>query len=187
LPKSDGFVARAASRVVHTILATVFGEEFATEFITFLGMFTGLFQMLNVEVNTMRDFLSGPDVAFLLVTSPAQTTLTEAHFFQDKTRELGLPFRGFVLNRSRALNIRKQMPDTSMAGTSPTPTLRSALGKLQSAAAIELELAGRDVALLRDLESRAGAQATAVALPELPQGADDMGTLVSVANVLDAS
>jgi anion-transporting ArsA/GET3 family ATPase len=186
LPKSDGLVARAASAVIHKVLATVFGDEFATEFIAFLGMFTGLFQMLTVEVNTMRDFLSGPNVAFLLVTSPAPTTLTEAHFFQDKTRELGLPFRGFILNRSRALNGRKRMPDATLAGAAPSAELRGALEKLKSAAAVELELAGRDIALLRDLEVRAGEQATAVALPELPQGADDMGTLVAVADVLDA-
>jgi len=51
----------------------------------------------------------------------------------------------------------------------------------------ELEWANRDLALLRDLEIRAGENATAIALPELPQGADDMGTLISVADVLASS
>lgn len=187
LPSSDGFVARAASKVIHKVMSAVFGEEFATEFTGFLSTFSTLFQVLNVEVNTMRDFLGGPNVAFLLVTSPAPTTLTEAHYFQDKTRELALPFRGFVLNRSRALNGRKAMPDSQLAGPSPSPALQSAMGKLQAAAAIELELAGRDLALLADLEVRAGDGATAIALPELPAGADDMTTLLAVADVLDAS
>jgi anion-transporting ArsA/GET3 family ATPase len=187
IPKSDGLVSRAASKVIQTILSAVFGEEFATEFVGFVGTFSSIFQSLNVDVNEMRRFLSGDDVAFLLVTSPQPATLTEAHFFQDKTRELELPFRGFVLNRSRALNHHKPLPDLSMLGASPTAEGRAAIEKLQALARNELELAGRDVALLRDLETRAGAGATAIALPELPQGADDMGTLITVADVLARS
>jgi anion-transporting ArsA/GET3 family ATPase len=190
LPKSDGLVARAASKVIQRILGAVFGEEFASEFVTFLSLFTGIFQALNVDVNRMRELLSGPDVAFLLVSSPAPTTLAEAHFFQEKARELGLPFRGFVLNRSRALDVKKRMPDARLAAAA-TPAgraeLASALAKLEAAAKLELELAGHDVALLRDLETRAGDDATAIALPELPEGADDMSTLISVADVLAAS
>jgi anion-transporting ArsA/GET3 family ATPase len=183
LPKGDSLVARAASKVIQTILGGVFGEEFASEFVGFLGTFSGIFQSLNLDVNSMREFLSGPDVAFLLVTSPQPSTLTEAHFFQDKTRELKLPFRGFVLNRSRALNAKKPLPDSSLFSAAAA----SGVEKLQGLARTELELAGRDVALLRDLESRAGADATAIALPELPSGADDMATLITVADVLAAS
>jgi hypothetical protein len=119
------------------------------------------------------------------VTSPQPATLVEAHFFQDKTRELELPLRAFVLNRSRALNVDKPIPDLSLLGGAPDAEGRAALEKLQGLARVELELAGRDVALLRDLQTRAGATAIALALPELPQGADDLGTLLTVADVLD--
>jgi len=37
---------------------------------------------------------------------------------------------------------------------------------------------------LKDLAARAGADARAIALPSLPQGADDMGTLLQISNVL---
>jgi anion-transporting ArsA/GET3 family ATPase len=184
IPKGDGLVSRAASKVIQTVLAAVFGEEFAAEFVGFVGTFSGIFQSLNVDVNEMRQFLSGDDVAFLLVASPQPATLAEAHFFQDKTRELQLPFRGFVLNRSRALNVNKPLPDASVLGAPLSPIGQAALEKLQGLARTELELAGRDVALLRDLETRAGSHATAIALPELPAGADDMATLVTVADIL---
>ncbi len=189
LPRSDGMVARAASKVISRILSAVFGDDFATEFVTFLSMFAGIFQSLTVDVNTMRKLLSSPEVAFLLVASPAPTMLAEAHFFQDKTLEFGLPFRGFVLNRSRALSAQKPFPDLSMLDTdgAPSASLRHAMEKLQAMARVELEWANRDLALLRDLSARAGENATAIALPELPQGADDMGTLVAMANVLAAS
>jgi anion-transporting ArsA/GET3 family ATPase len=187
IPRSDSLVSRAASKVIHTILAAVFGEEFAQEFLGFLGTFSGIFQSLNVDVNEMRRFLGADDVAFLLVTSPQPATLVEAHFFQDKTRELELPLRAFILNRSRALNVDRPLPEVSMLGAEADAQGRAAMEKLQALARVELELAGRDVALLRDLQTRAGTSAIALALPELPQGADDLGTLLTVADVLDRS
>ncbi len=186
LPKKDGIVARAASRVIEKILGAVFGEEFAHELVGFMMTFSGIFAALNVDVNDMRKFLSGPDVAFLLVTSPAPATLAEAHFFQDKTKELGLPFRGFVLNRSRARNTSKPWPDENTLDE-VSPEGKAALPRLQAMAHAELEAAKRDLALLTELEQRAGTTATAIAVPELPEGADDMVTLLTVADALAAS
>jgi anion-transporting ArsA/GET3 family ATPase len=187
LPKSDGIVARTTGKVIERILGAVFGAEFASEFMLFVSTFAGIFESLTRDVTKMREFLSGPNVSFLLVCSPAATTLAEAHFFQDKTRELGLPFRGYVLNRSRARNMGKTMPEPSMAGDTASAIASAAIEKLRRLAQIELEWAGRDYALLRDLEVRAGAGATAIALPELPEGANDMGTLISIADYLAES
>jgi|APLak6261666879_1056058.scaffolds.fasta_scaffold01126_2 anion-transporting ArsA/GET3 family ATPase len=186
LPRRDSLVARAASKVIEKILGAVFGDEFAEELVSFMMTFSGIFSALNVDVNAMRTFLSGPDVAFLLVTSPAPETLAEAHFFQDKTRELGLPFRGFVLNRSRARNTSKRWPDEA-ALDEPSPDARAALPKLQAMANVELAAAKRDLSLLTELEQRAGSNATAIAVPELPEGADDMLTLLTIADALAAS
>jgi anion-transporting ArsA/GET3 family ATPase len=186
LPKRDSLVARAASKVIEKILGAVFGDEFAHELVAFMMTFSGIFSALNVDVNAMRAFLSGPDVAFLLVTSPAPATLAEAHFFQDKTRELGLPFRGFVLNRSRARNTSKRWPDAE-ALDELSPEALGALPRLQAIAQGELEAARRDLQLLVELEQRAGTAATAIAVPELPEGADDMVTLLTIADALAAS
>ncbi|MDX2011712.1 MAG: ArsA-related P-loop ATPase [Myxococcaceae bacterium] len=183
LPKSDSLVARAASRVIEKILSAVFGEEFAHEFVGFLTTFTGIFQSLNVDVSEMRRFLSGDDVAFLLVTSPAPAALTEASFFHDKTRELTLPFRGFVLNRSHATEASRAMPSLPPGASS---AVSSGLPKLLGLAELEKAAAERDRTLLHELTQRAGQGATAMALPELPQGADDIATLVTVADALTA-
>ncbi|MBS1153988.1 MAG: Arsenical pump-driving ATPase [Myxococcaceae bacterium] len=187
LPKADSIVTRAASKVIQKILGAVFGEEFATELVTFMSLFSSIFTALNMDVNTMRTFLSGPDVAFLLVTSPAPSTLAEAHFFQDKTRELQLPFKGFVLNRSRARNNDRRFPDETIFAPPASSEAKGALGKLQTLARTEQDAAVKDNTLLGELRVRAGSGATAIAIPELPQGADDMGTLITVADVLAAS
>ncbi|MBI5549201.1 MAG: ArsA family ATPase, partial [Deltaproteobacteria bacterium] len=100
LPRSGGLFARAASRMVERALSAVFGVEFASELTAFLGAFSQLFGMLNIDVSRMRTILGGEDAAFLLVCSPAPAAVEEAFFFRDKTRELGLPLRGFILNRA---------------------------------------------------------------------------------------
>lgn len=183
LPRSDSLVTRAASRVIEKILGAVFGEEFAHEFVTFVATFTGIFKSLNVDVSEMRQFLSGDDVAFLLVSSPAPAALTEASFFHDKTRELSLPFRGFVLNRSHATEAGRPMPSLPEAASD---AVRSGLPKLIGLAELERHAAQRDFTLLGELTKRAGQAATAMALPDLPQGADDIATLVTVADALMA-
>lgn len=184
LPRSDGLVARAASRVIEKILGAVFGEEFAHEFVTFLTTFTSIFQSLNVDVSDMRRLLSGEDVAFLLVSSPAPAALTEASFFHDKTRELSLPFRAFILNRSHANDAGRPMPALP---TGAPEDVRTALPKLLSLAQLEQTAAVRDATLLGELRKRAGSGATAIALPDLPQGADDIATLITVADTLTAA
>ena len=187
LPKADSLVTRAASKVIQKILGAVFGEEFASELIAFMSLFSGIFTALNMDVNEMRTFLSGPNVAFLLVTSPAPETLVEANFFHEKTKELDLPFKGFVLNRSRARSGDRRMPDEGIFGGHATSEAKGALLKLQELARVEQDAAARHLRLLGELEGRAGKGATAIAIPELPQGADDMATLITVADVLAAS
>ncbi len=183
LPKADGIIGRAASKVLQAVLTAVFGEEFARDFVGFLSTFTGIFQSLNVDVNDMRAFLSSPEVAFLLVTSPAAATLAEANFFFEKTKELKLPFHAFILNRSRAHQAGLIFPTLQTLPSIPVH-LAEAIPKLQSLATAERAASDRDIDLLAKLKRKAGSEATAIALPNLPQGADDMGTLVQVANAL---
>jgi anion-transporting ArsA/GET3 family ATPase len=184
LPREGGIIHRAASKIVARVLAGVFGEEFAGELTLFFSVFSPIFSALNRDVSQMRHFLSRSDVAFLLVTSPAAPALTEVHFFQRKTRELGLPFRGFILNRSHARDEDKVLPDEKLLPADCSAEARSGFAKLHSLARSEQMLGERDRLLLEDLASRAGPGALAVALPSLPQGADDMRTLLTIANVL---
>ena len=184
LPKKGSLVARAASRVVERLLSLVFGAEFATDLTSFIATFSGLFLVLSGHVNEMRESLGRPDVAFLLVCSPAPSTLTEAFFFQDKTKELKLPFEGFVLNRSRVRAGGRVMPTEEMLGPAPSADGLAALAKLKALARVELAASDRDLHLLEELRTKAGEGRLAIAVPELPQGADDMSTLVAVADVL---
>ncbi|MBI3541903.1 MAG: ArsA family ATPase [Deltaproteobacteria bacterium] len=165
-----GGLKRAAGGLVHRVLNGVLGPEFSSDLTVFFGVFAGVLGTISRDVTGMREFLSRPEVSFLLISSPAAAALEEALFFQDKTRELKLPFRGFLLNRSHAADAERAFPDA--AGLSPSggelsPAARSGLEKLGRLAAAERELITRDQKLLGDLKRRAGEGGFAVALPTL--------------------
>lgn len=182
LPKAGGLLGRAASKVVQAVFSATFGADFAAEFTAFLSAFAGLFGSLNLDVSRMRAILGGESSAFLLVCSPAPAAVDEVLFFREKTRALELPFRGFVLNRTRA-GAGRLFPSEQML-EDPGPEALRALEKLQALARSEHAAAQRDEALIADLTARAGGGAAAIAVPDLPEGADDMATLLAIADLL---
>ena len=186
LPSKGGLISRAGSRLIARILGLVFGEEFATELSAFFESFSELFASLNSDLNDVRERLTRSDAAFLMVTTPSDAAITEAHFFHDRILQLGLPFRGFVLNRSQAAASNKVFPDVAHLPADASPALRSGLEKLKWLARGEHLQAARDRGLLADLALRGGKEAFAIALPDLPAGADDIATLTTIADLIVA-
>lgn len=187
LPRQGGLFSRAASRVVHRVLSAAFGVEFAEELVGFMSAFSGLFGVFTADVSAMRAFLGGPHSAFLMVCAPTDASVVEAHFFQDRALELGLPFRGFVLNRCRGVGPEKLFPSDTLLPPEASPAAVSGFAKLRVLAREELGAAECDRRLLEQLSQRAGHGRFAVAVPGMPQGADDMGTLIAVARALAAA
>ena len=183
MPGATGLLGRATGRLVARVLGTVFGADFASEMSAFLGAFASLFGALNADFKEIREFLSTDAAAFLLVTSPSEAALAEAHFFHDKIINLGYPFAGFVLNRSAA-RVEKEFPLASMVPDDATPALKSALEKLKWEARTEHLQATRDRGILADLALRGGFAAFAIPLPEMPAGASDIATLSTIADLV---
>ncbi len=76
----------------------------------FFALFEQVLVYLNRNQGEMRDFFAGPQIAFLLVSSPTPEALEEAHYFEEKTRALSLPLAGYILNRSRAWTVDLPLP-----------------------------------------------------------------------------
>lgn len=186
VPTDGGLLSRAASKVVSRVLGGVFGQDFASELTAFFGVFSKLFASLNTDLADVRERLSRDDTAFLLVTTPSPASLTEAQFFHDKMLSLHLPFRGFVLNRSRARPDDRPFPTETLLAPDATDALRSGMEKLKWLARAESLLVARDRGLLADLAMRSGKDALAMALPNLPAGADDVTTLNTLADLIVA-
>jgi anion-transporting ArsA/GET3 family ATPase len=184
LPGKTRGLFKKASELIGNVFSRVFGTEFFSELQEFLAAFSGMFGPMRAHAEGVRKLLSSKDAAFLLVTSPDQAALEDARYFRDRIVGMGLPFAGFVLNRSRATDAGRPMP--SLADDAPA-LAREALPRLSALAELEKKAAARDLGLLEELKKRAAPQGTAIALPELPQGADDIATLITVGDRLAAS
>ncbi|TVQ91071.1 MAG: ArsA family ATPase [Deltaproteobacteria bacterium] len=180
-----GFFRRTAGAVIDRVNSMVFGEESYRDIQEFFQSFSGILTTLNKNAGSMIELLGNPDdVGFLLVTSPTDASVSDAHFFRDRTREMGLPFAGFVLNRSQALAGDRTFPATELLGPEPTAVARSALKKLQVLAEVERSEMERDIHLLATLAEESGDSGFALATPTVPGGANDMPSLIHISERL---
>lgn len=185
--EEEGFFRRAAASVIEKALTASFGEDNYLELQEFFDMFGDLFSLLTGNAAEMRTVLENPEeVAFLLVTSTTPESITDAMFFRRKTREMKLPFAGFVLNRSQAHQFRRVFPDRADFPSGLTARQLAAVEKFQALARLEQAQMERDQLLLDDLGNRAE-DGFAIALPNLPGGANEMGSLLLIADALMAS
>jgi anion-transporting ArsA/GET3 family ATPase len=92
--------AAAALRGMGRLTGTGFLEALA-ELIVLLNEMLGGFRARADEV---RKALRGPDVAYVLVTSPDPLSIREIQYFADRLRELSMPRDAVVVNRVRPLH-----------------------------------------------------------------------------------
>jgi anion-transporting ArsA/GET3 family ATPase len=175
-----GALRAAASSLISTVFTRIFGAGFHEELQEFLGAFSGMFGGMRAHAEAVRTLLTSADATFLLVTSPEPSALAEARFFHARIEELGVPFAGYILNRSWAQTRGLANPDASLvAGASGVAV--SGWSKLASLADDERRRAGRDRALLAELRGRG---ADAVATPHLGGAVEDLPGLVALADAL---
>jgi len=65
----------------------------------FFTSMSGLFEGFEPRVRRVYDLLRSSETAFALVATPEEQVLSEAEYFCDKMRELGMPLRAVVFNR----------------------------------------------------------------------------------------
>jgi anion-transporting ArsA/GET3 family ATPase len=182
LPKRGAFL-RAAADIVERVFTKAFGEGFFAELQAFLGAFSGMFGGMRQHAEAVRELLTSPQAAFVLVTSPEPAALAEAAFFQGKITKLGLPFAGYVLNRSWAYTRGFASPEEIPLPESAGDVERAALRKLGQLANAERWRAQRDRDLLARLrmETESGA---AIATPHLGGAVEDLAGLAELARNL---
>ncbi|AKV03515.1 Arsenical pump-driving ATPase [Labilithrix luteola] len=182
LPHKSAFM-RAASDLIEKVFTRAFGAGFFDDLQSFLGVFSGMFGGMRAHADAVRSLLLSQDAAFLLVTSPEPAALAEAAFFQSKIRELGLPFAGYVLNRSWAYTRGFVGPETIELPEGAGDTERLALRKLGQLADTERWRAQRDRDLLAKLRMQTESGA-AIATPHLGGAVEDLAGLGALAKNL---
>jgi anion-transporting ArsA/GET3 family ATPase len=183
LPKKDSALRRAASDVIERVFTKAFGEGFYKDLQQFLGAFSGMFGGMRAHAESVRKLLISDESSFVLVTSPEPAALAEAAFFQAKITALGLPFAGYILNRSWAYTRGFAGPESIEVPAGADEVLRLALRKLGQLADGERWRAQRDRDLLARLrmESASGA---AIATPHLGGAVEDLKGLAELARNL---
>ncbi len=181
-------IGRAARSLIRRVLTAAFGRDNVDELQEFFSLFGELFGLLTSNAVRTRALLSDAERSgFLLVTTPASPAVTDAMVFRRTTEEMGLPFRGFVLNRSHAPREGRRMPDEMLFTPPLSGARRTALAKLVELAELERAEMLRDRALLGELAERAGEAAFARALPTIPGGVDDVEAVLHLAGALMAA
>ena len=84
-------------------LARFTGAEFLESVGRFVSDVNELFGGFRERARAVYDALKGPDVAFVVVTSPAPLTVAEAVYFTRKLRDYGIAPKGMVVNRVHTL------------------------------------------------------------------------------------
>lgn len=187
-----GAIFRAAGDVVERVFTKTFGDGFWGELQGFLGAFSGMFGGMRAHAEAVRQLLTSEQAAFVLVTSPEPAALAEAGFFQEKITELGLPFAGYVLNRSWAYTRGFVGPEEIVLPPGAAEHERVALRKLGQLADGERWRAERDRDLLARLRmataGRAGSHGktvgTAIATPHLGDAVEDLVGVAELARNL---
>ena len=90
---------RSGGAMIVRRLAKLVGNRFIDDVGAFLVDFQGALGGFLGRARAIDELLRGPEVAFLLVLTPAVAAVDEALFFHGRLRSAGIPLGGFVANR----------------------------------------------------------------------------------------
>ncbi|MFP2924596.1 ArsA family ATPase, partial [Pyxidicoccus sp. 3LG] len=185
-PARGGRLWQGAQALVGRVLEGVFGAGFTREMRGFVGAFGGLFAGIRLHTERLRERLASPDAAFLLVTSPESAALREAAFFRDTLLERGLPFAGYVLNRSWARDDALAHPEALLEHVGDDFHAARGVAALSRLAAAEHARAESHRVLLSRLTEQLPSGAIAVAAPEAGADLEEFSGLVRLGEALAA-
>jgi anion-transporting ArsA/GET3 family ATPase len=149
-----------------------------------------LFGGFRERAKRVSEAFRAPDVAYVMVTSPAPLAIREIAYFSERLRDLGMRSDAFVANRvNRAPRQRPTEAQILEGVRSHGLSLRAdAPSRIARAVQDEFALADRDARHLVALEQvRAKLSATGaplIRLPALPSDVHDVRTLSGIAAVL---
>jgi anion-transporting ArsA/GET3 family ATPase len=182
-----GRLWQGAQALVGRVLDGVFGADTTREMRGFVGAFGGLFGGIRLHTERLRSRLASRDAAFLLVTSPESAALRESAFFRDALLERGLPFAGYVLNRSWAREDALAHPEALLEHVSGDAHAEHAVAALSRLADAEAARAESHRALLARLTEHLPHGAVAVAAPEGGAELEEFSGLVRLGDALSGA
>nr|WP_255208184.1 ArsA-related P-loop ATPase [Myxococcus sp. AM010] len=181
-----GRLWHGAQVVVDRVLAGIFGAGFTQEMRGFIGAFGGLFSGMRLHTERLHQRLASPDAAFLLVTSPEPASLREATWFRQTLSARGLPFAGYVLNRSWAHDDVLAAPEALLEHAGGDRHVEHAVAALSRLAAVEQARAKAHQDVLDRLTRHLPTGTLAVAAPDAGAELEEFSGLVRLGDALAA-
>jgi anion-transporting ArsA/GET3 family ATPase len=185
-----GLVGRGAAFVLKG-LGRFTGAEFLEHVGQFVTELNELFGGFRERAKAVYEDLKGPDVAFVIVTSPSPGTVAEAIFFTRKLREYGISPRGMVVNRVHALVEADGKPEAlltelegALADRTRSIRARDLLARMLEASADARVLALRDQQGLQRLRRSMGSELAYVEVPAFDRDVHDLSALARLSQHL---
>ncbi len=103
LEPSSGPLSRllpSGSAAVRRLMSLAASQRLSDELAGFFEALADLGPGFLERADSVRELLTSPDAAFVLVCSPAPTSLDDAAYMRDGLVERGIPLRGCVVNRA---------------------------------------------------------------------------------------
>lgn len=178
--KGAAFLLRALSRFT--------GTEFLEQIAEFIAGINDLFGGFRERAAAVSGALRSPDVAFVVVTSPAPMAIAEAMFFSDRLKEGGMHRDAFVVNRVHPLLAEPSAPEPELVAAfeQACPELDAPSVVARTRRALEDErLRGVADRIESDrLRAKVGSDAIFVEVPALEEDVHDLGGLAEIAHYL---
>nr|WP_253816680.1 ArsA-related P-loop ATPase [Myxococcus xanthus] len=181
-----GRLWHGAQAVVDHVLTGIFGAGFTQEMRGFIGAFGGLFSGMRLHTERLHQRLASPDAAFLLVTSPEPASLREATWLRETLAARGLPFAGYVLNRSWAHDDALAAPEALLEHTGGDRHAEDAVAALARLASVEQARAQAHRGVLDRLTRHLPSGTLAVAAPDAGAELEEFSGLVRLGDALTA-
>ncbi len=180
LGKGAGLVMKGLSKLT--------GAGFLEQVAEFVGGLNDLFGGFRQRAAAVSGVLRSPEVAFVVVTSPAPMAIREAFFFSDRLRELGMRRDGIVVNGVHYLLSEPNADEATLraacAEALPDIDPSSAVDRMGRALEDERLRAVADRIESDRLRSRVGKETTFVEVPAFDEDVHDLRALAKVAKHL---
>jgi anion-transporting ArsA/GET3 family ATPase len=185
LQEGAGLFSKGAAFVLRA-LAKFTGAEFLEQIGQFVTDINQLFGGFRERAQAVYQDLRGPDVAFVIITSPSPQAVGEAAFFNKKLAEYGIKPAAVVVNRIQSeVALPATLDAGRLASLLPDGAGDAALfEQMRQAARDQSALAARDREGVRRLRQHIGAGMSYTEVPALDQDVHDLASLAEVGRYL---
>jgi anion-transporting ArsA/GET3 family ATPase len=172
------------SQLVLKAVSKITGAAFLDQLAGFIAAMNDLFGGFTERAKRVSEALRGPDVAFVLVTSPEPMAIEEINFFADRLRQFAMPRDVYVVNRVHMAPspLPEDLAGSLVAhGLSDEAPFQRAV---QAAHHEATQLARRDAAHLEKLRMEAGERTPVLRVPAFESDVHDVAALARVGEAL---